>query len=210
MTAPLLRFPTPGRAPIEQGVDPLSSLAEAAREGDPRATRTLIVSLMPALLRATRGVLGVSHLEVEDVAQEAAVGLLAALGEYRRECTVQHYATRIAVLRALAARRRLRVRGAGKHVALEDSDLPRVEPPSRDYLAARRRQLLRQLFDELPDAQSEALLMHCALGMTVDEVAAASAVPRNTVRSRLRLAKEALREKVASDSRLQDLLGGES
>jgi RNA polymerase sigma-70 factor (ECF subfamily) len=206
MTARLLRFPTVRRAPLDPGADPLSSLAEAAGRGDPGATRTLIVTLMPALLRATRGVLGAGHLEVEDVAQEAALGLVHALAEYRRECAVVHYATRIAVLTALAARRRLRARGAGKHVALDESELPRVEPASSDYLAAQKRDSLRALCDSLPDAQSEALVMHCALGMTVDEVAAAGRVPRNTVRSRLRLAKEALRDKIAADDRLHELL----
>lgn len=205
MTARLLRFPTVRRAPLGAGTDPLSSLADAARRGDAGATRTLIVTLMPAFLRATRGVLGAGHLEIEDVAQEAALGLLRALDDYRRECTVTHYATRIAVLTALAARRRLRARGAGKHVALEESDLPRVEPPSRDYLLAQKRALLRSLCDALPDAQSEALFMHCALGMTVDEVAAAARVPKNTVRSRLRLAKEALRDRIAADGRCNDL-----
>jgi RNA polymerase sigma factor (sigma-70 family) len=206
MTARLLPFPVPGRPSIAPGTDPLSALAETARGGNTDAIRTLVVSVMPALLRATRGVLGAAHLEIEDVAQEAALGLVRSLSDYRRECTVTHYATRIAVLTALAARRRLRARGAGRHVPLEETDLPRAEPPSSEYLARRRRELLRNLCDALPDAQSEALLMHCALGMTVDEVAAASGVPRNTVRSRLRLAKECLREKIEGDDRLRDLL----
>jgi RNA polymerase sigma factor (sigma-70 family) len=206
MTARLLPFPAPRRPAIAPGTDPLSALAESARKGDVDATRTLVVTVMPALLRATRGVLGVGHLEVEDVAQEAAFGLVRGLGEYRRECTVTHYATRIAVLTALAARRRLRVRGAGKHVPLDENDLPRVDSPSSEYIAQRRRTLLRDLCDELPDAQSEALLMHCVLGLGVEEVAAASGVPRNTVKSRLRLAKEALRAKIENDDRLRDLL----
>lgn len=206
MTARLLPFPSPRRPSIAPGTDPLSALAESARDGDLDAIRTLVVSVMPALLRATRGVLGTGHLEVEDVAQEAALGLVRSLPEYRRECTVTHYATRIAVLTALAARRRLRARGAGRHVPLEETDLPRANPPSHEYAAQRRRQLLGELCDELPNAQSEALLMHCALGLTVDEVASASRVPRNTVRSRLRLAKEALREKIENDARLRELL----
>jgi RNA polymerase sigma-70 factor (ECF subfamily) len=199
-------FPSPRRPEIPPGTDPLSRLAESARKGDADATRTLVVTVMPALLRATRGVLGVSHLEVEDVAQEAALGLVRSLAEYRRECTVTHYATRIAVLTALAARRRLRSRGAGRHVPLDENELPRVDSPSSEYVAQRRRDLLRELCDELPDAQSEALLMHCALGLSVDEVAAASRVPKNTVKSRLRLAKEALRTKIEGDPRLRDLL----
>jgi len=76
-------------------------------------------------------------------------------------------------------------------------------------LASRRRGVLRRLCDELPSPQSEALVLHCVLGMTVEEVASAAGCPRNTVKSRLRLAKEALRERIQSDSALEEMLGGE-
>ncbi len=49
--------------------------------------------------------------------------------------------------------------------------------------------------------------MHCVLGYTVREIADSSRIPAETVRSRLRLAKEAIRERVAGDARLGKLVG---
>jgi RNA polymerase sigma-70 factor (ECF subfamily) len=163
----------------------------------------------PALLRAARGVLGTTHPEVEDTAQEAAFGLVRALDEYREDCTVLHYASRIAVLTALAARRRLRARADGRHQEL-DADMPASDAsPADALLALHRRRILRQLCDELPTQQTEALVLHCVLGMSVDEVALASGCPCNTVKSRLRLAKEALRSRISADPMLGELLGAE-
>ncbi|MGE0789045.1 MAG: sigma-70 family RNA polymerase sigma factor [Sandaracinaceae bacterium] len=186
--------------------DPLASLASAAAGGDAGAIRTLVVSLTPALLRAVRGVLGAHHPEVEDVTQEAALGLVRALPEFRRECTVTHFACRIAVLGALAARRRLRNRGEGKHDATDVDGIAIDRSPADAVVAARRRAILRELCDELPASQSEALVLHVMLGMTVEEVASAAAAPPNTIRSRLRLGKEALRARIAGDPHLSDAL----
>jgi len=190
------------------GSDPLLALARAAKAGDAVALRTLVVSITPALLRAARGVLGALHQDVEDVAQEAALGFARALSDYREDCSVLHYATRVGVLSALAHRRRLRVRGEGLHQEL-DADAPSTcESPADALLGAHRRRVLRQLCDELPPPQTEALLLHCMLGMSVEEVATASGAPHNTIKSRLRLAKEALKNRIEADTTLRELLGG--
>jgi len=187
--------------------DPLLGLSRAAKGGDAAATRTLVVSITPALLRAARGVLGTSHTDVEDVVQEAALGLVRALGDYREDCSVLHYATRIGALTALAHRRRLRARGEGLHQELDVEAPSTCDSPADTLLAAHRRRILRQLCDELPSAQTEALVLHCVLGMSVDEVAVAASAPQNTIKSRLRLAKEALRARIESDALLRELLG---
>jgi RNA polymerase sigma-70 factor (ECF subfamily) len=187
--------------------DPLLGLARGAKAGDRAATRTLVVSLMPVLLRATRGVLGVGHPDVEDTAQEAALGLIRALTEYREDCTVGHYAARIAALTALAHRRKLKARGEGLHRELDLEAPSTCDSPADALLAARRRAILRQLCDELPSAQTEALILHCVLGMSVEEIAVSAACPTNTIKSRLRLAKEALRVRIDADPAACELLG---
>jgi RNA polymerase sigma factor (sigma-70 family) len=188
--------------------DPLLRVARAAKAGDSAAVRTLVVSVTPALLSASRGVLGVAHPDVEDTAQEAAFGLVRALDEYREDCTVLHYAARIAALTALAHRRKLRSRGEGLHQELDAEAPSSSDSPAEALMAAHRRRVVRQLCDELPSAQTEALVLHCVLGMTVEEVAAASGSPQNTIKSRLRLAKEALRLRIESDPTLRELCGG--
>lgn len=75
--------------------------------------------------------------------------------------------------------------------------------------ADRRRELVRELMALLPEEQAETFVMRVALGFSLPEVAAATQVPLNTVRSRVRLAKEALRERIEADASLLEMLGAE-
>ena len=200
----------PAKKDPTRAVDPLAALSRSAALGDGHAIDTLLLSVTPAMLRAVRGVLGGNHREIEDVLQESAIGLVGALKTFRGESTVLHFACRIAVLSALAARRRLREPGnepleAPGRVPLVSSE----SSPVDRALAARRRAILRDLCDALPSAQSEALVLQCVLGFTVEEIADAEQVPPNTVRSRLRVAKEALRARILADPTLREALESE-
>jgi RNA polymerase sigma factor (sigma-70 family) len=64
----------------------------------------------------------------------------------------------------------------------------------RRFLAEKRVLSYDEYLDELPDAQREALVLHHVLGMTVSEVADQLEAPQETVRSRLRLGKDRLRQ----------------
>jgi RNA polymerase sigma-70 factor (ECF subfamily) len=193
-----------------EAVDPLAALSRAAARGDRNAARTLLVMLGPALLGTVRAVLGVKHPEVEDVLQEAMTAVHRALPGFRAECRTAHFACRVAAQTAMNARRRAGYRSRYTPSApLEElSELARDErSPADAHAASQRREALRALLDELPFVQAEALALHVVLGYSVDETAAATGTPRDTVRSRLRTALAALRERVESDSALLELLG---
>jgi RNA polymerase sigma factor (sigma-70 family) len=182
--------------------DELAALARAYVQGDVVAGRTLVSAVGGTVLGAIRMVLGPGHRDVEDVAQDAIIGLLEGLRRFRGECTVAHFAGRVAVLTAMAARRRQQTRdrwvvahdpeGGGVPAGPDSSPLAQLE-------AARRRQTIRQLLDQLPESIAEAFALHFMLGYTVQEVAAAAHVPVNTVWSRLRIGKERMRDKLADD-----------
>jgi len=187
--------------------DPFEAAARAAACGDLHAIHSLLISVTPFILRAVVGVLGANHPEIEDVLQESALGLVSALRHFRYECKVRHFAARIGVLTALKARRHLRSRSDAYAKPVDHDELPYEEPSPPDAAhLARRRQVLRSLFGELPEAQSEALVLHFVLEFTVEEIARATAAPVNTVRSRLRLAKKALRSRIEADRMLCDVL----
>jgi len=100
------------------------------------------------------------------------------------------------------SRRALGLRKRGRCLELERerllADQPaRVSPSAVPFEAARRTFLLRGLLDELP---VEAEAMRTILGWSREEIARTSGVPLNTVRSRLRLAKEALRRKIGGEA----------
>lgn len=50
------------------------------------------------------------------------------------------------------------------------------------------------------------MVLHCVAGLTVEEISEAERCPAETVRSRLRLAKAALRERIMADPSMGDLL----
>jgi RNA polymerase sigma-70 factor (ECF subfamily) len=95
-----------------------------------------------------------------------------------------------------------------KVLSLEEEEaleLP-VAGAGDDPEAPRRRALVRALLDELPEAQAETLVLRVMLGYSIAEVAEAMGVPTNTVRSRLRLAKEAMRSRIVEDQAFAELL----
>jgi RNA polymerase sigma factor (sigma-70 family) len=184
------------------------SLARLAGTGDRNAMRDLVKAVGSAMLRAVRKVMGHRTADVEDVLQEAVEGLLLALKSFKGQCTVLHFACRVAVLSALGLRRRANFR-AEFVVDVPDAGetTAGMAPSPMDCVtASRRRQLVGQLLDELPPAQAEVLVLHCALGFTVEEVAASVGRPVETVRSRVRLAKQALRERISASSDLSEIL----
>jgi RNA polymerase sigma-70 factor, ECF subfamily len=188
-----------------QSEDPLRKVAMAAGRGERDAQRTLLVAVGPALLRVIRGVLGSAPSEVEDTLQEAMVALHLAIGGFRGECSTMHFACRVAVQTAMNARRRAGYRR--RHtpsVAPEDfGDMASGHNSPAELLAQqRRRETLRRLLCELPEAQAEVLAFHSVLGHTVEETASALGVPIDTVRSRLRAGLSKLRTRVAGDTNL--------
>jgi RNA polymerase sigma factor (sigma-70 family) len=191
--------------------DALSELADAAMGGDPRAIEAFVVAAGPPVLGVARKILGVSHPDVEDVVQEALFAALDALPRFRRECSVLHFVCRVTVLTSMNARRRLRVRELIAADSASIDERPGDEPtPMGHALSARRREAFRRLLDELPPEQAEVLALHCVLGYTVAETALSTGVAANTVRSRLITAKNVLRQRMAADPELYELMRGAS
>jgi RNA polymerase sigma-70 factor, ECF subfamily len=193
--------------------DELARLAEAARRGDARAERTLLMTLGPCLLRAVRGVLGHDHPDVEDVTQEAAVALLEGLRSYRGDASVLYFASRVAMLTAMTAHRRA---AAAKRSRLDPCSIDPQElatqgsSPDQSVLARDAREAVRALLATLPEAQAEVLGLHCVLGFTVTEISSTLALASETVRSRLRLGRRALRLRLQGNPALREIMEGAS
>jgi RNA polymerase sigma-70 factor (ECF subfamily) len=204
---PLRLVPPPGdAAPASaRAHDELAEVAGRAGKGEPKAIQTLLSAVLPHMLRVVRRVLGAQHAEVEDVVQDAASNLLDALPRFKGEAGVLHFACRVAVLSAMSARRK---RSTLKRALLTEADIPLEQlsdggaRPDREVEQKRSAEAVRELLDSLPLAQAEVLALHCVLGYTVAEIAAAASISPETVRSRLRLAKQRSRERADTDARL--------
>jgi RNA polymerase sigma-70 factor (ECF subfamily) len=181
------------------------TLARAASRGDERATKQLLEAVSPRVGRVVRVILGFGHPDCDDVTQLALIAFTQGLTAFRGECQPAHYASRIAVRTAVQARRRSRALHA-RFDDLTEAEEPHASSAQDDALAARRKQIVRDLLGVIPAEQAEALALRVVLGWTLEEIASASDTPLNTVRSRLRLAKEALRRKIEADPMLRDEL----
>ena len=182
------------------------ALARQAAGGDALATRKVLENVAPRVTRAVRTLMGARHPDVEDAVQLSLIAFIQALPSFRGECNPALFATRIAVRTAGAVRRRAKARQNGRDV---DVEVDTVEGESHDPDASRRREAVRTLLDDLPEEQAEALALRFMLGWSLLEIAEASGAPVNTVRSRLRLAKEALRRRIEADPKLADELDTE-
>jgi len=78
--------------------------------------------------------------------------------------------------------------------ALEAVADDREQPPDAALDSRRQAQRLLGLIGELPEAQREAFLMQQEGGMSVEEIAQATGVTRETAKSRLRYAMSKLRQ----------------
>ena len=137
--------------------------------------------------------------------------MIDALPRFRGDASVLHFVWRVAVLTAMNAQRRSQLRARSFADTPDFDDFSAGEPsPFCLAVAGRRRDAFRQLLDELPASQAEAICLHCVLGWTIDEAAALTGVPANTMRTRLATARAALRKRLADDPELSELLRGVS
>jgi RNA polymerase sigma-70 factor (ECF subfamily) len=196
--------PGPGLPSNEQRASELAALAAA---GDLQATQEFLAYVWPTLSRVAAGVLGSSHPDLDDAIQQSMIALVRALPAFRGECHPAGYATRITLRVALRARRNVKRDATRRDGFAQLMQVDDVAHGSDDALAFRRRELLRELLEDLPEEQAEALTLRVVMGWSLDEVSRASGAPINTVRSRVRLAKEALRQRIEAWPGLAELKG---
>jgi RNA polymerase sigma-70 factor (ECF subfamily) len=203
---PEAMFPAAIAPPANDAPDPLRALARAAAAGQREATVRLMSLVAPPVAAAIRALLGPKHPELEDVVQEALLAITSALDRFRGESSFLHYARRIAVRTALAQRRSQDqgARRLAETLAMVAPSTTSVAPPiEREQRVA----LLARLLDELPEGQAECLAYRVLLEYPLPQIAREIGVPVNTVRSRVRLARNHLRDRILGDPALAESLG---
>jgi RNA polymerase sigma factor (sigma-70 family) len=194
-------------SPKEQP-DELAGLAAEVCRGDAAALRTFLQRMVPVLLRVVRRVLGTGHPDLEDVTHEAAYAVVESLSEFRGEGSVRHFACCVAVRTAMNVRRRDAARKRARLGAPLDPERLSSEGPGPEANAASASltPIVRELMLTLSEPLAEALTLHVVLGYTVTEIAESSGISAETVRSRLRLAKQALRKRALGNPSLREVL----
>jgi RNA polymerase sigma factor (sigma-70 family) len=183
-------------------------LARAAAGGDVLAMDDLLRGIQPKVRRVVCAVLGRSHPDVDDVCQYAMLEFVQALDAFRGECEPVHFASRIAARAAIAWVRRTRETAKRYQDGVDINQLTSGSAePLVDAERSRRMAVMRDVLARIPVEQAEALALRIVFDWSLPEVAKATGAPVNTVRSRLRLAKNALRAIIDSDAAMRDELG---
>lgn len=183
--------------------DPLRDIAAAAKAGDERAVRTLILRMRIATAQIVRNVLGHTHSAVDDVIQEATIAQLRSLKNFRGESTVAHFINSVTLRVALSTRRRINAR----RQLLESAALelwPDVDPetPLSIAIDRRRRDAIRRILRDLPPKLAEVLTLHTVVGYSSAELARMRQVTESTIRSQLRVAKKEFRRLMRRERRI--------
>jgi RNA polymerase sigma factor (sigma-70 family) len=194
-----------------EAADPLLPLVRRAARGEREALASLLSLIGPSIVAAVRVVTG-AEVDVEDAAQEAMIAIADSVERFRGQSTFLHYARRIAVRTALAQRRARRAKSRplvdldaqpNMGDAAEPSAGPNAEVERGEWLA-----VFQGLLDELPEGQAESLTYRVLFEYPLPVIARELQVPVNTVRSRIRLARDHLRQRILSDPELLALMRG--
>lgn len=138
----------------------------------------------------------------EELFQDVWMNLIRARSGYTVRAKFSTYLYRLAHNRLVDHYRQHRP--AAGHSNVDDCDVFESIPDEREPAAERMVELkeqaahLKALIAELPEAQRDAFLLQQEGGLSVEEIASATGVTRETAKSRLRYALAKLRQGMAS------------
>jgi RNA polymerase sigma-70 factor (ECF subfamily) len=172
---------------------------------DEAATRALMQRYNRRLYRVARGVVR-DDSEAEDVLQEAYLRAFSGLADFRGECSLSTWLTRIVLNQALQRLRRrtdVPVSGIDQDAERRGAEVipfPASQStidPERAMAQQQLCQLVERAIDELPCEFRTVLMARVIEGMSVEETAAAFDLQPETVKTRLHRARRLLKEALA-------------
>ena len=185
---------------------PDADLARRIAAGDEECLRRLMRRHNQSLFRAARSILR-DDAEAEDAVQEGYLHAYRAMGTFRGDAKLSTWLMRIVVNEALGRSRRnkrgaevIAIDSGAQALAAEDtmSDSP-DQQPDRLAASAQTRRLIEARIDALPEQFRTVFVLRAVEEMTVEEVAAALAIPEATVRTRFFRARALLRESMSRE-----------
>lgn len=169
--------------------------------GDPAATERLFLQLLPRVRNLVRYLVR-GDRDVDDFSQDALVMILKGMHGYRADGPFRAWADRVVARSVFATLKR---RSSSSHPAEREALAAEVVLTGGHDPFCTRRDLVAWL-DCISEAQRAALVLHHVMGLTVPEVAEELGVGEETVRSRLRVAKERLRSVIEGAPRQQGVV----
>lgn len=157
-----------------------------AMAGDEEAMHQLVLHVMPRVRNGVRYLVRGEH--IDDLVQDVLVTVLHRLESYRGSGRFEAWVDGV-TLRVVLGRTR-KLRQDERRLTPVDNEEVFLLHHNEHY--ATSRQLVRAL-DQLPNRQREALVLHHVFGLTAPEIASKLELPRETVRSRIKVGMGQLR-----------------
>ena len=175
-----------------------ADLARRCRQGDARAWRELVARFTPQVFRLAQRVLR-SPVEAEDACQEVFMRVHRSIDRFDATRPLAPWISRIAYNACL---RRLERRAADASRAADPQDLqlrrdPGAADPERAAQRGETRELIETLMDHLSAQDRALMVLRYREGLADAEVAEATGMPVNTVKTRIFRARARLRTGLA-------------
>ncbi len=142
--------------------------------GERRAQQDLLTRLAPRARRVSLALLR-DAADADDAAQGALLEVLRSAHTYGGAASVERWADRIVARTAIRLARDNR-RRVPPEAAPESASPPSLEGAAHD---------VRRYLEVLPEAQRTTLVLRHVMGCSIEEIAATTGVPVNTVKDRL-------------------------
>ncbi|WP_341318204.1 RNA polymerase sigma factor [Paraburkholderia sp. IMGN_8] len=186
-------------------VDDEQAIVRRIAAGDQSAFELLMRRHNRRLYRLARATLR-NDAEAEDALQEAYLSAYRSIGQFRGECALFTWLSRLVLNECLGRLRRYARRQNVIPIVNMDTDVnvdamaaPDAGPPEAEVARAEMRALLERKLDELPDAFRTVFVLRSVEEMSVEETATCLGIPEATVRSRHFRARSLLRESLARE-----------
>ncbi len=185
-----------------------AQLVSAVRNGNDAAFDELVMLYSAKLVRAAYALLG-NQQDAEEVVQDAFVRAYRALPSFRGDSSFETWMHRITMNLSRNRFHWNQRRGSGVNVSISacppgeesnhaDWDLPdQRQTPEEELETEELQSDLEDLIGALPESFRESLALRRDFGMSYDEIARLTNVPVNTVKTRIKRARELVREGLA-------------
>lgn len=154
-----------------------------------------LARLEPRVRRLSRAFLRDTH-DAEDATQLALLDIVRGAAGFRGDCTLETWADRIAIRAATRVARQRRL-NTTRHEAVDPDELPSPLPSDVTELLPRS---IVSYLDDLPASRRTVLVLRHVMGFSMQEIAATTAVSVNTVKDRLRAARNDVRRMARRDA----------
>lgn len=173
----------------------IEDLARSAARGDARALDALLAAVRPEVLRLCARLLP-NREDAEEACQDTLLAVAEGIRRFEGRSSFHTWLYRLAANRARSTYRRLRRRWL---VEAAGRPLPDLSDPRRTSVVAGTRLDLLDALDAVRPELAEAVTLRDVLGLSYREIAYALALPEGTVKSRIHLARQQLRERLAEN-----------